>query len=474
MRVAGARPTRRGSMRRALSLWLLLPLMGLVPLAATLLYVVTVRPMLDALDHDLRGTALALADLIVVDRGQVSLPLSEQTARALMTDVDDTILFVVSDPHGRVLTGDADLARSGPAPIAGKWQFFDDTLHGRSVRVAEYGAPCGDAGSQASCLIRVAESAAKREVAKRRVLVGAGSTMLLLAVALVLLARGAIAQGLGPLHRLSGDLESRSLGYLEAVNTAEVPSELVPVVMALNRLLDRLDVASRAQQAFLADAAHQLRTPLTALRTETELALLEPHPPELEATLNRVREGATRAARLANQLLALAQAEHAMHAMHATPPQPENLEKVATDVAQDWVRPALDAGIDLGYELEPAWVMGRAHLLRELLGNLVHNAIAYAGRGARVTVRTSVRQGQAVLEVEDTGPGISEADRQRVWERFQRGDKAPGSGSGLGLSIVRDIAAGHEASIEMRPGAHGLGLMLRLTFRALEMEPKSS
>jgi two-component system sensor histidine kinase TctE len=458
-------PVRRGlrSIRRALLLWLLLPLVVLVPLGAALMYRVSVAPALDSLDRALSGTAAALADLLEVRDGEVVLALSPQTARALRTDRFDTVHFAARDPRGRLLAGDADLAASQPVTASEGWQFFDTTLHGQAVRVAEFGVACGPgagAGTgQGRCSVLVAESVGKRVQAQRAVLAGAGLTLLLLAGALVGLGVIAVRRGLRPLLRLSGDIEHRSLENLQPFDATGVPDEAAPIVAALNRLLHRLRVASLAQQSFLADAAHQLRTPLATLRTESELVLLEPHPPQLEPTLQRIHASAERAARLANQLLALAAADRV-----ALNTAPLDLRQICTEAAEDWLRPSLLGGVDLGFDLVPAWVDGHAHLLRELLGNLLHNAIEYAGRGTSVTVRSRVADGHALLEVEDDGPGIPESERERVWERFQRGSGSTGSGSGLGLAIVRDIARRHGASTTLQPGADGYGLLVRVDF----------
>ena len=154
---------------------------------------------------------------------------------------------------------------------------------------------------------------------------------------------------------------------------------------------------------------------------------------------------------------------------------PVDLRQICADAAEDWLRPSIDAGVDLGFELGPAWVMGRHHLLRELLGNLLHNAVEYAGRGAQVTVRTAQRGAQVMLEVEDNGPGIAEAERESVWKRFQRGERASGSGGGLGLAIVRDIARSHGATVHLQPGADGRGLQVRIGFKALAVaDPAAS
>jgi len=219
--------------------------------------------------------------------------------------------------------------------------------------------------------------------------------------------------------------------------------------------------AAQNQQRFLANAAHQLRTPLAGLQTHTEIALSKPLPDAARAQIEQVHRATIRTARLANQLLALARAEPGAHAASA----PVKLNGLIEGEADGWLRQALAREVDLGFEVEPASVQGDAFLLREAVSNLVHNAIEYSPPGARVTVRAGRRNGGgAFVEVEDDGPGIPAPERERVLERFYRVPGTPGTGSGLGLAIVRDIATGHGASIELGEGAGGRGLRVALTF----------
>jgi len=305
----------------------------------------------------------------------------------------------------------------------------------------------------------------------QQVLAATASAMLVEALVLAVMGWLAIVRSLRPVERLSKDIEQRSPDHLGPVDRPDIPREVAPLVSALNDLFARVVTASAAEKAFIADAAHQLRTPLTVLRTETELALLESHPPQLEGLLRRLHIGTTRAARLANQLLSQARAEHERH---NSPMERFDLKQIATEAAEEWVAHSMDAGVDLGFELQSAQVEGRGFLLREMLANLLDNAINYAGHGARVTIRTgSVAGARAVLEVEDNGPGIPPRDRERAFERFQRGN-AGGTGSGLGLSIVRDIATHHGALVELLDGPGGVGLKVRVTFVPLEAPARAA
>ncbi|MEW6689046.1 MAG: HAMP domain-containing sensor histidine kinase, partial [Pseudomonadota bacterium] len=222
--------------------------------------------------------------------------------------------------------------------------------------------------------------------------------------------------------------------------------------------------AGRNQQRFLANAAHQIRTPLAGLQAHTELALAQPAPEAVRAELEQVRAATARTARLANQLLALARAEPGGSRADAF--ARVDLRRMVEEVAEEWVRRALGKEIDLGFELEAAPVSGDALLLREAFVNLLHNAIEYSPAGSRVTARSGVRDGRAFVEVDDEGPGIPQAEREQVLERFYRVPASPGTGSGLGLAIVREIALAHGARVEIGEGSHGRGCRVTLRFPA--------
>ena len=345
------------------------------------------------------------------------------------------------------------------------WRFADATYED-PVRVAMHSWICvpATAGRAAGrCEARVSETLNKRRSVAKHVPAAAASAMLVEALVLAVMGWLAIARSLKPMERLSKDIEQRSPEHLGAVDRPDIPREVAPLVTALNGLFARVVTASAAEKAFIADAAHQLRTPLTALRTETELALLETHPPQIDALLRRLHMATTRAARLANQLLSQARAEHVRHnsAMERF-----DLKQIATEAAEEWVARSVDAGVDLGFELESARVDGHGFLLREMLANLLDNAINYAGPGARVTDphrRVGRRAGARDAGGGGQRPRHPAADRERAFERFQRGN-AGGTGSGLGLSIVRDIAGHHGARAELLDGPGGVGLRVRVTF----------
>jgi len=444
------------SLKQRLIWWLLLPLLLTVPVGSLALYSLMRDTTVAWLDQGLGDTALALSNFIRTHDGELIVEISGQTDGALRFDRVDRIYYTVLAPQGQQLAGDALLADPYIDLQAGQWEFRDVELGGQTLRLATLGVACGVVGNV--CQVRVAETTTKRNSLRRDLLLAVGLTMLVLSVGLVAAGWVAIQQGLRPLDELSREVERRDLDRLDPLEQP-VPTEVRPLIAALNRLFERLRIASGAQQDFLANAAHQLRTPLTSLRTEIELALLEPHDATQEPLLQRLKNSVDRSARLAQQMLSMARSD-------ASSPQEGlrqlDLRDLASLAAEDWVPRALDAGMDLGFELESAPVMARSFLLRELLENLIHNSISYAGHGARITVRTCARDGRALLEVEDTGPGIPADDRERALQRFQRGSEAQGNGSGLGLAIARDIAISHGGTLTLADGAHGQGLRVQL------------
>jgi len=445
---------RQPSLRRTLLVWLLLPLVVLIPLTAALIYELASDPALSALDRALTDTAVAISQIIELHDNRATLPLSEQTARALRADLVDETVFAVGDADGRLLTGPAALLGLAPAIRADDWRFFETVLDGKPVRVAVHGMHCGDAGRV--CEIVVAETLGKRSAAW----VGAA----VLALPLVILAMLAVNRAMRPLNRAAAEVESLTPQRLEPVEAHGVPREALGFVHALNRLLARLQHAAAAQRAFIADAAHQLRTPLAVVRVEAAQALATPHPEDLHPNLERLHAAAERGARLAQQLLALARAE-GMALASTQRAQALDLSRLAAGVADRWLQPSLDAGQDLGFDLRPARVDGHAVLLEELLGNLIDNAIEHAGPDVRVTIRTwTDGDGNACLAVEDDGRGVPGEAPELLWQRFRRGHDAGGTGSGLGLAIVADIARLHGASATLEAGEAGRGLRVVVRF----------
>lgn len=259
-----------------------------------------------------------------------------------------------------------------------------------------------------------------------------------------------LSQGLRPLTRLRDRIAARREADLSPIALRRIPEELRPLTEAFNSMLTRMQQNVTAQRRFIADAAHQMRTPLTGLKTQAQLAIRETDPAELRHALRQILNGADRASHLVDQLLALARAEASEHSQQTLVAL--DLDHLLREVVENWVVLALEKCIDLGYE--PAGsvlILGNAFLLREMINNLLDNALRYTPPGGRVTARVVAQGDFALLEIEDSGPGISDAESQRVFDRFYRVDGTDGEGSGLGLAIVREIAEVHQAAASLRP-----------------------
>jgi two-component system, OmpR family, sensor kinase len=269
-----------------------------------------------------------------------------------------------------------------------------------------------------------------------------------------------VGRGLVPLAALADSLAARAPTSLEPVPMVQAPVEVQPLVQALNALLSRLGDAFDAQRRLAADAAHELRTPLTALTLQIQLARRAGSPEERDLALARLEQGVKRATRLVQQLLTMARLDPDAAAQ---PAARVNLAAVATTVVEEKKPLAAKQNIALTLAAEPATLTGQEEALQILLANLVDNALRYTPAGGTVLVSVTRSGGGACLEVADTGPGIPEEERERVFDRFYRGSGAPPGGSGLGLAIVRQVAALHGATITLseRPGG---GLVVSARF----------
>ena len=431
------------SLRARLLRMLLPPIGALLVLGALVAYYPSIEPATQAYDQALIDAGISLGTYIRAENGVYRLALPVAVDQVLRQDSYDSVYYRVLGPSGEPIAGDEGL----PAPpVHGEGVVsYDATYKGQKVRAVALSPECG----AAPCRVIVAETTVKRNRLARDILFSSLLPEMLIALATVVIVWFGVKRGLGPLARLSDEIKARSPGDLRPIDAAGTPEETRPLVSALNDLLGQLAQASRNQQRFLANAAHQLRTPLAGLQAHTELALAKPLPEPARGELEHVREATIRTARLANQLLALARAEPGARGDAAK----VDLKALVEGEADAWVHQALARDVDLGFDLAPASVRGDAFLLREALANLVHNGIEYCPHGGRVTVRTGERDGRPFAEVEDDGPGIPVSERERVLERFYRVPGTPGTGSGLGLAIVREIAAGHGAAIVIGEGA---------------------
>ena len=365
---------------------------------------------------------------------------------------------------------------SGRIPIADEWMpplgrtvyLRDDTVGSDAVRVAyrvvRTGVPVtgNTAGTGPAVLVQVAETRNEREALVSRIIRGVLLPQFALIPLVAILSYLGLSHGLQPLRRLREKIVGRRQGDLSPLAADQAPEEVRPLLHSLNEMMRRLEVNLEAQQRFIADAAHQLRTPLTGLKMQADLAADENDPVRLQKSLRLIAQSTDRAAHLTKQLLMLARTESSHDKLHRV--EPCDLRMLARAVTIEWAERAMAKNIDLAFECGewPHMIEGVPLLLRELLSNLVDNAIKYTPPQGRVTVR--VRPAEfLILEVEDTGPGIAMEEREKVFERFYRVLGNDESGSGLGLPIVREIAERHRARVELLGGDAG-GSLFRVSF----------
>lgn len=452
------------SLRQRLTYWLLGPLLLLVAAGTFVSYRIALNAANKAYDAALLDPVLAIASHLRRNGNELELDLPSIAIEALRVDTEDRVFYAVLGAGGEhLIAGTAKLPAPPEALRPGEHMFYDAKLEGESVRVAARAVQVENGGT---AIVEVAETLIKREKLVLELLVASAVPQVLIAFAAVVLLWLGIGQGLRPLARLRGEIAARSPRDLRAVPEQDKPEEVRSLVGALNQLLSRLNAAIASQQRFISNAAHQLRTPLAGLKTHAELARREPSTAEMRALLDMIAGETQRTSHLVNQLLTLARAEPGETPGH----QPVNLHQIVGRDVRDWVQRALGKNIDLGFELEDAWTLGEPLLLRELAANLLDNALAYTQAGGRVTVRSSVRNGESVLEVEDNGPGIPEAEREKVFERFYRVAATGGEGCGLGLSIVSEIAGRHNARIDLAQPEGGAGTLIRVAFPELAAE----
>ncbi|GAB4215418.1 MAG: sensor histidine kinase [Rhodoferax sp.] len=450
------------SLKRQLLIWLLLPQLVLFLVGGLLAYRIALSYAEKAIDQSLVQSVRALARQIKPIGSGLLIDFPRAAQDIIEQDPKDRVSYMVSSPPGQFLLGNAALP--GPPPEAERnaqaAQLYDASLHGTPVRVALVEVDYGDAGAPQRLRVQVAKGLAVQQRLTRELVADVLAPLLALSALLSALVYAGILRGLQPLKKLQAQLGDRpAVQALTPIALTSAPQEVHALTTALNGLLDAVRRSLSQEKRFLNDAAHQLRTPLAGLISQTELAVRESDDPQaLRQRLDKVLAGAQRSAHLVNQLLSLARNEVDVALV------PVNVATLAREVAREWAPRALAQGQDLGYEgTEHALVQGEPLLLRELLNNLLDNALRYAGGGAEITLSVQRDGDGTTLRVCDTGPGVAESDLPRLFERFWRGSERPG-GCGLGLAIVAQIAQRHGAEVKAFANTPQ-GLCIRLRWR---------
>jgi two-component system, OmpR family, sensor histidine kinase TctE len=444
------------SISRQLIFWLAVPLLLMALCGSLVHYFNSVAPGVISSDKRLRGAANSLMSHVLVAGDSVRL--EAETPGRPPLPAPDAIKYSLRDVQGRLIAGDQQIPMV-PISNDNSQLFAMAEVDHRSLRTltTRFDTRAG------IIFITVADARPPTDSAARYSFM---STLLWdfaqLNVTLVLVWIG-IQLGLRPVKKLRDEIAERSPHDLRPIVESSVPREIAPVVVTLNRLFNTLRTAVQSQQQFIANTAHQLRTPITGMQAQLDLLAAEPAAQPVKERLHTLQEGIRQLAHAANQLLSLARADPAANI--TTKVQPVDLAVVVSEVAARYFDRALQSKIDLGVEIQgPTTINADPSLMDDLLSNLVDNALKYTPAGGSVTVSTGMQQSRPCVAVEDTGPGIPESERQRVRQRFYRLPNSPGHGSGLGLAIVDEIARLYGASMSISAGTAGHGTRVLIQF----------
>ncbi len=451
------------SLRRRLLGWLLVStaIIGCVALADTYREAINTANIVS--DRVLSGSALAIAERVVVaENGTLEVDIPYVALEMLTSAAQDRVFYRVDGPNGQFLTGYQNLPSvnglQGDSP-----RYMDGVFRGEPIRIAGLRRFASTGINSVPFTVTVAETTIARSRLARAIILRSALRLLLMILGAAAIVWVAVTISLRPLYRLSEAIDERSPDDLHPIRQS-VPVEVENLVERVNSFMVRLQSALDALRHFTGNASHQLRTPLAIIRTQLALAARAQTLEEAKAAAKKGDASVAHAEHILAQLLRMANIDAAgsgeKQSLIAV-----DLVSLAQSVTADFVPSAADADIDLGFEeMEPATVQAEPLLLRELLGNLISNAIAYAGRGSEITVRVRKIDGRACLEVEDNGIGIPPEKRSVVRQRFARGEGNVAPGAGLGLAIVEEIATLFKAELVLEDGAGGQGLKASIRF----------
>jgi two-component system sensor histidine kinase TctE len=461
------------SLRGQLLAWLLIPLGVLTTINVVDDYLDASRTAGIVFDRLLLASARTIAQDIRIDGSVARVEVSRAAVEAFAWPEPESVYYRVTDSHGRVLAGTADLPGIGEPLTLNEPRYGSIDFRGLPLRAVAFLQTVAGAPDAGPLIVEVAATLRGRSVLAQEMWGRNARQQVAILVLAALLAWIGLTRGLAPLRRLGRTVTTRDPESLEPLGTSSVQSELRPLVVAINQYMVRLDERMAAQRRFIANASHQLRTPLTLLGTQAHYALSTADIAAKDEALQALRECIRQSNRIANQLLTLSRAEpESGIPVNVTPVDLSEVVRMALEkVAALAERRHIDLGFDAagshnpaGAADLPATVQGDEVLILEMVVNLVDNAVRYTPSGGQVTVSTALVDGAWRLTVSDTGPGIPASERERVFERFYRVVGTAGEGSGLGLSIVREIARACRAGIALREGRDGRGLVAEIDF----------
>jgi two-component system, OmpR family, sensor histidine kinase TctE len=455
------------SLRGRLLAWVMLPLAGALVLAGAVSRQNAEDTATVVQDRLLLGSARIVAEQLRFEDGSIQDPIPPAALELFQSGDVDHVYYRVVTSDGRTVTGYPEFklldARLQPETS----QFFDAAVRDQPVRAVVYLQPVLTETGIQPVRVQIAQTLKGRSALAKSLWLQAMVQQLAASALVALLVWLGLRNCLKPLLRLRDAVLARRPGSLHALQFDAVPVELSPLVDAINEYAIRLEHHTSVQQSFIQNAAHQLRTPLTLLTTQVSYAIRASDPAGRSESLAAIRRTVQQSVRLVNQLLTLSGAEaHGPGDPHA---EQGRLDEVVRSVLEDMAGRAQGKRIDLGFEATAVdmRVRGHAVTLREIVMNLVDNAIRYTPPGGIVTVRIASDRMGVKLTVEDNGPGIPDDERDRVFQRFYRIDNSESDGCGLGLAIVKEFAAALGATVALRTPSSGAGIAVEILFVAV-------
>ncbi len=451
------------SLKNTIIVRLLVPIFCFLLIETALSYFVTLHYVDKTYDRWLLNSAHSLEQEIKITDQGISVELSANALEVFSwDDLDKTYFKIVAEKQGE-LAGDPALPRLEFAELDGsKPVFFNTLIYDEPVRVVSVRVKNQTIAEKVT--IYVAETLHKRQAMMIDILLADLIPQLLLTVLVSLYLFKNIKIILLPFHKLADQIAQRSPHDLSPMADVHVFTEVRTLTDTINQLLSRLASAIATQQRFIANAAHQLRTPLAGLKLQAEVAQREKNLDTMQSSLRQMQNSADRVSHLITQLLILASSEPIEGSQRL---KRLDLHSLVRDVCMEWVPKALEKQLDLSFDgsNQPVWIKGDAVLLKELLSNLIDNAISYGRVNGNIVVSLIYDEHHLCLLVEDDGEGIPEVEQDRIFERFYRIQGSPGDGCGLGLAIVKEIADLHQAKIQISNRLDGKGTVIKVTFK---------
>lgn len=438
--------SQRSSIRRQLFTLLIPCVFGLWITSALISSFLVSSYTREVFDRDLVNSQDSVVARIKAKHGRIYVDLPPVALAILRHDQSDRIYYRVLDASGQFICGDSDMPAPSISLPVDTAQVRTGNIGGKEIRISEIKVPVEDLENEFA-IVQVAETTNSRKLFQDRMLLSiAVPQFIVLSMAVAAVWYG-IRRILTPLNSIQSELARRPQGDLSPLATKTIPEEIFPLVSSINQLFERSKRELKAQQRFIANAAHQLRTPLAGLKTYSSIGTDMTEASELKQIVKDLDHGIDRASRMITQLLTLARTDAGDSAI-ATVKSPVDLNSIVSDLAAEMIDQAIRREVHLYFHpsTEPATITGDAAALRHLAANLIENAIIYSPHHGCVDVAVEI--GEFIrLKVKDNGPGIAEEEREKIFERFYRAPGNIGIGSGLGLSIVQEVANSHYAEI---------------------------